>query len=68
MVVADALRGKGRYAEAEPMLLAAERRFRNSKGLLNHYWHTSVMALSRLYDAKGQHEKAKRYRSMLPLR
>ena len=50
------------------MLLAAERRFRNSKGLLNHYWHTSVMALSRLYDAKGQHEKAKRYRSMLPLR
>ena len=68
VLVADALRGQGRYAEAEPMLLAAERRFRNSKGLVNHYWHTSVMALSRLYDAKGQHEKAKRYRAMLQVR
>jgi len=63
--VADALRGKGRFSEAEPILLAAEQRFRNKKGLLNFYWRGAVMALSRLYDAKGQPVKAAEYRSLV---
>src|SRR5262249_19573404 len=52
--VADALRGQGKFSEAEPVLLAAEARFRNTKGLLSNYWRSTVMALSRLYDGEGQ--------------
>ncbi|HKW49697.1 MAG TPA: tetratricopeptide repeat protein, partial [Gemmatimonadaceae bacterium] len=65
VIVADAVRGKGKFSEAEPVLLAAEERFRNKKGLLQNYWRSTVMALSRLYDAEGQHEKSATYRALV---
>jgi serine/threonine-protein kinase len=64
--VADALRGQGRFSEAEPMLLAAEARFRTGKSeIVKGYWRGAVGALSRLYDAEGQQEKAAHYRALI---
>ena len=62
--VADALRAKGRFAEAEPMLLEAEARFQNSKGLLGAYWRSTAAALARLYDAEGKSDEAAKYRQI----
>jgi tetratricopeptide (TPR) repeat protein len=64
--VADALRGKGRFAEAEPILLAAEARFRTGKSeIVKGYWRGTAGALARLYDAEGQPEKAAHYRALI---
>jgi hypothetical protein len=60
--VADALRGKGRFAEAEPILLEAQARFQNSKGLLGAYWRSTAAALARLYDSEGKPDEAAKVR------
>jgi serine/threonine-protein kinase len=63
--VADALRGQGKFSEAEPILLAANERFKNSTGLTKTYWRSTVAALSRLYDAEGKPDSAAKYRALL---
>jgi len=62
--VADSLRGKRRFAEAEPMLLEAQARFQNSKGLLGAYWRSTAAALTRLYDAEGRPDEAAKFRQV----
>jgi serine/threonine-protein kinase len=63
--VADAMRGQGKFSEAEPILLAANERFKNSTGLGKTYWRSTIAALSRLYDAEGKPDSAAKYRALL---
>jgi len=60
----DAMRGQGKFSEAEPILLAANERFKNSTGLTKNYWRSTVAALSRLYDAEGKPDSAAKCRAL----
>jgi tetratricopeptide (TPR) repeat protein len=61
----DALRGQGKYAEAEPLLLAAHKRFEVPKPITRGWRGSAVAALVRLYEAKGRPDEAAKYRALL---
>jgi len=57
----DALRGQGRFGEAEPLLLAGYERFKVPNSV-TRLWRGHVLtALARLYDAEGRHDEAAKY-------
>jgi serine/threonine-protein kinase len=61
----DALRGQGRLAEAEPLLLAAYAKFENPKPIARQWHRYAVGALVRLYEASGRPDEAAKYRALL---
>jgi serine/threonine-protein kinase len=64
VLLGDALRGEGKFGEAEPLLLAGYERFKNPKGLLPGYRRTTLRALVRLYEAEHKLDEAARYRAL----
>ena len=67
IIVGDALRGLGRFSEAESLLLSAYRRFEVPKPITRPWHIASLHALVRLYEAQGRTDEAARYRAMLPV-
>jgi tetratricopeptide (TPR) repeat protein len=61
----DALRGQGKLAEAEPLLLAAYAKFESPKPIARQWHRYAVAALVRLYEAKGRPDEAAKYRALL---
>jgi serine/threonine-protein kinase len=61
----DALRGERRYAEAEPLLLAAYARFEHPNMVTMRWRHDALVALVRLYEAEGRPAEAAKYREIL---
>jgi hypothetical protein len=59
----DALRGQGRYREAEPLLLAAYKRFETPKPTTASRRRYALGALVRLYEARP--DQVARYRDLL---
>jgi tetratricopeptide (TPR) repeat protein len=57
----DALRGEGRFAEAEPLLLAGYERFKVPNSVTKLWRGHVLTALARLYDAEGRHDEAAEY-------
>ena len=62
--LADALRGQGRFSEAEPMLLAGYERFKVPNSVTRLWLGHVLRALVRLYDAEGRPEEAAKYRAI----
>jgi tetratricopeptide (TPR) repeat protein len=60
----EALRGQGRYAEAEALLLAAFKRFEVPKPVTAHWRRHALVGLYRLYQAQGRLDEAARYRAL----
>jgi hypothetical protein len=61
----DALRGQGRYREAEPLLLAAYKRFETPKPTTASRRRYALGALVRLYEAEARPDQVARYRDLL---
>ncbi len=61
----DALRGEGRFAEAESLLLAGYERFKVPNSITKRWRGHALIALVRLYDAEGRAEEAAKYRALL---
>ena len=55
----DALRGQGRLAEAEPLLLAGYERFKVPRPFTKAWRGTSIGALARLREVQGRTEEAR---------
>jgi serine/threonine-protein kinase len=60
----EALRGQGRYREAEPLLLAGYKRFEVRKPVTAQWRNHSLAALVRLYEAQGRLDESARYRAL----
>ena len=67
LLLGDALRGQGRFAEAEPLLLASYSALSGGSavGLAKRWSRNALQALVRLYDAEGKPQEAAKYRSLL---
>jgi hypothetical protein len=63
--VADALRGLGRFSEAEPLIEAAVDRFRVETPFNAQWRRTTLGAMARLREAQGRINEAQHYRAML---
>ena len=61
----DALRGEGRFAEAESLLLAGYERFKVPNSVTKGWRGHALNALIRLYDAEGRPEESAKYRALL---
>ena len=66
-LLGDALRGQGRFAQAEPLLLTSYSALSGGSALgLSRAWsRNALQALVRLYDAEGKPQEAAKYRSLL---
>ena len=62
--LADALRGQGRFAEAEPLLLAGYERFKVPNSVTKNWLSHDLLALVRLYEAEGRPDEAAKYRAI----
>jgi len=62
--IAEALRAQGRYAEAEPLMLAAYRRFEKPTRMTANWRRFTLGALVRLYEARGDQGEAAKYRAL----
>jgi hypothetical protein len=69
IALGDALRGTGRYAEAEALLLASFAAFESGQGFAKRPRESALTALVRLYDAQGRGAEAAKYAALeRPLR
>ena len=64
ITLADALRGQGKYAEAEPMLLNAYHTFEAGTGFGRSGREYSLASLIRLYEAQGKTAEAEKFRAL----
>jgi serine/threonine-protein kinase len=64
--VGDALRLQGRYAEAEPILLAVYKRFETPRPITREWRAAALRSLVSLYEAQGSEAEAAKYRTLLP--
>ena len=62
--IAEALRGKGRYVEAESLLLPAFKAFESGRGFSKRPREHAVDALVRLYQAQGRSADAAKYEAL----
>jgi hypothetical protein len=60
----DALRGQGKPAEAERLLLAAHTTF-SRRSTTNNWARGATKALVRLYEAQGRLDEAAKYSTLL---
>jgi serine/threonine-protein kinase len=63
--LADALRGQGRFGEAEALLLATYGKFAKPTPVTRGWRDHAIAALVRLYDARGNPGEAAKYRALL---
>ena len=61
----DALRGEGRYAEAEPLLLAGYERFKVPNPVTKSWRDHALRSLVRLYEAEGRPGEVEKYQALL---
>ena len=61
----DALRGEGRFAEAETLLLAGYERFKVPNSVTRIWRGHVLLALVRLYEAEGRADEAAKYRAIV---
>ncbi|HJU72907.1 MAG TPA: serine/threonine-protein kinase [Gemmatimonadaceae bacterium] len=61
----DALRGQGRLAEAESLLLSSYAKFRQPRPIMRRWRTYALSSLVRLEEAKGRPEAAAKYRALL---
>ena len=67
ITLANALRGQGRFAEAEVLLLATFKRFDPPKPITRNWHNAAAAGLVKLYEAQQRPEEAAKYRaSMTP--
>ena len=64
IMLGEALRGKGRYAEAESLLLPAFNAFESGRGFSKRPREHAVDALVRLYQAQGRSADAAKYEAL----
>jgi hypothetical protein len=64
LALGDALRGAGRYAQAESLLLSAFAAFESGRGFSRRPRESALSALVRLYDAEGRGDEAAKYAAM----
>jgi hypothetical protein len=65
----DALRGTGRYAQAESLLLSAYTAFESGRGFSERPREWALIAIVRLYVAQGRGDEAAKYAALeRPLR
>jgi hypothetical protein len=64
IALAEALRGKGQYAQAESLLLPAFKTFDNERGFSKRPREHALDALVRLYQAQGRTADAARYEAL----
>jgi tetratricopeptide (TPR) repeat protein len=61
----DALRGQGRLAEAEPLLLLVYAKFETPKPVNRRWRGYALAALVRLYETNGRFDQAAKYRALM---
>jgi tetratricopeptide (TPR) repeat protein len=61
----DALRGQGRFKQAETLLLAGYERFKLPNSVTKLWRGHALTALVRLYEAQGRPDEAAKYRAIL---
>jgi tetratricopeptide (TPR) repeat protein len=64
ITLAEALRGMGRYAEAESLLLPAFKAFESGRGFSQRPREHAIDALVRLYQAQGRTADAAKYAAL----
>jgi hypothetical protein len=64
IALADALRGTGKFAQAESLLLPAFAAFENGRGFAQRAREYAIASLVRLYDAQGRHAEAAKYEAL----
>ena len=63
--LADALRGQGKFDDAETLLLATYAKFSKPTSITRGWRDHAIAALVRLYDAKGNAVEAARYQALI---
>ena len=64
IALGDALRGLGKYAQAESLLVSAFKTFESGRGFAKRPREGALSALVRLYEAQGNRAEAARYEAL----
>jgi serine/threonine-protein kinase len=64
IALGDALRGLGKYAQAESLLVSAFKTFESGRGFAKRPREGALSALVRLYEAQGNRAEAARYAAL----
>jgi len=65
VTLAQALRGEGRFPEAEALLLASFKRFDPPKPVSRNWHDAAARALVKLYEAENRPNDAAKYRATI---